>query len=180
MAGLTGEAKRHLVKSLMRAKELSGKTFDEIAEEAGVTNVYAAQLFFNQAQLRGNTVERLVGAVPYLIERDHTLIEGMKKPPFRSYDETVLHEPFVYRLYEFVMHYGEAIKAVVEEKLGDGVMSTADFYCSVDKMKGKDGEPRVVITLNGKFIPHVEHLSADDVSQRCTCSCKHCQNDAVR
>jgi cyanate lyase len=36
----------------LKAKEASGKTYDEIAKDMGVTNAYAAQLFLNQAQLK--------------------------------------------------------------------------------------------------------------------------------
>ena len=37
---------------LLKAKEDSGKSFDQIAEGLGVTNAYAVQLFLNQAQLK--------------------------------------------------------------------------------------------------------------------------------
>lgn len=55
----------------------------------------------------------------------------------------------MYRLYEAIMHNGEAIKAVINEEFGDGIMSAIDFYCTVDKMEGVQGERRVVITFNG-------------------------------
>jgi hypothetical protein len=37
-----------LVARLLAAKEASGKTFSQIAEEVGLTNVYCTQLFYNQ------------------------------------------------------------------------------------------------------------------------------------
>lgn len=37
-----------LVARLIAAKEASGKTFSQIAQEVGLTNVYCAQLFYNQ------------------------------------------------------------------------------------------------------------------------------------
>lgn len=74
----------------------------------------------------------------------------------RSFDEDVIQEPLVYRLYEAVMHYGEGLKMVVNEKFGDGIMSAIDFYVKVDKVKGNAQEDRIVITFNGKFLPHVE------------------------
>jgi len=49
------------------------------------------------------------------------------------------------------MHFGESIKEVINEDFGDGIMSTIDFYCSVDKLKGIDGKDRVVIILDGKI-----------------------------
>ena len=58
-----------------------------------------------------------------------------------------------------VTHYGEALKAITNEEFGDGIMSAIDFYCTVGKIKGAGGEDRVLITLNGKFLPHVEQLA---------------------
>ena len=36
------------MQQLLAAKAASGKTFTQIAAEAGLTNAYTAQLFFNQ------------------------------------------------------------------------------------------------------------------------------------
>ena len=41
--------KKALVCRLLAAKEATGKTFTQIAEEIGTTNAYTAQLFYNQA-----------------------------------------------------------------------------------------------------------------------------------
>lgn len=37
-------------------------------------------------------------------------------------------------------------------------MSAIDFYCSVDKVKGVDGKDRVVVTFDGKYLPHSEQV----------------------
>jgi hypothetical protein len=62
-------------------------------------------------------------------------------------------EPALYRLYEAINHNGHSLKALINEKFGDGIMSAIDFYISVDKMKGLQGEDRVVITMNGGWPP---------------------------
>lgn len=62
----------------------------------------------------------------------------------------LLQEPSIYRLYEAIMHNGEAIKSLINEEFGDGIMSAIDFYCTVDRMEGAQGERRVVITFNGR------------------------------
>ena len=41
-----------LAHKLLLAKEASGKTFNQIAKECGLTNLYTAQLFFNQVTRR--------------------------------------------------------------------------------------------------------------------------------
>eukprot|EP00877_Chromochloris_zofingiensis_P014039 jgi/Chrzof1/888/Cz01g32230.t1 len=116
-----------------------------------------------QQQLQPNTVEALRKAVPTLSETD---INEMTHAPYRSFDPNNIQEPLLYRLYEAIMHGGEGIKAIVNEEFGDGIMSAIGFYCEVDKMVGKEGEPRVIITLNGKFLPFVEQKVSDNVAHR--------------
>lgn len=43
-------------------------------------------------------------------------------------------------------------------------MSAIDFYCSVDKIKGVDGNDRVVVTLDGKYLSHSEQVSVFMIS----------------
>lgn len=147
------EDKSSVVAALQRVKAINGKSFSEIAAATGLTNVYVAQLFRRQAQLKPETVASLRSAVPQL---DDAHIEAMMLPPMRSYDPNLLQEPTVYRLHEAVMHFGESIKEIINEDFGDGIMSAIDFYCSVDKIKGIDGKDRVLVTLDGKYLPHVE------------------------
>lgn len=68
------------------------------------------------------------------------------------------------RLNEAVNHNGEAIKSLVNEQLGDGIMSAIDCYITVKSIKGKSGEDRVVVTMNGKYLPFIEQDVADMTS----------------
>lgn len=145
--------KKELVAKLLAAKEESGKTYDELAEALGLCNVYVGQLFRAQAQLKPETEAKLVKLVPGL-KKD--LLKEMRKCPMRSYDPGVIQEPHIYRMTEVCAHYGESIKAVMNEQFGDGIMSAIDFKLTVEKTKGDKGEDRVVITWNGKFLPHIE------------------------
>eukprot|EP00854_Cymbomonas_tetramitiformis_P000610 gene610-1037_t len=151
-----------LVRELLAAKEASGKTYDEIATELGVTNVYCANLFYNQAQLKKGTAPKLKKIVPALSDGH---LDAMQLAPFRTWPDNLLQEPNVYRTYEAIMHNGEAIKALINEQAGDGIMSAIDFYCSVKTIKGKAGEDRVVLTFNGKYLKHIEQFTEDDTSQ---------------
>lgn len=155
------EQKAGLVSRLLAAKEDSGKTFDEIGNELGLTNAYTANLFYGQAQLKSGTAPKLKKAVPGISEDDLAL---MQKAPMRSFDPSILQEPTIYRLYEAITHYGEAIKALINEQLGDGIMSAIDFYLDVGTTTGKKGEKRVVLTMNGKYLPHVEQTTADNTA----------------
>ena len=89
-------------------------------------------------------------------------IAVMQLCPFRGFDSEILKEPNVYRTYEAITHYGQAIKMLINEQCGDGIMSAIDFYMTVGGTVGKMGEKRVVITFNGKFLPFIEQVAADN------------------
>jgi cyanate lyase len=155
--------KQALVSRLLTAKERSGKTFTQISKEVGLTNVYTAQLFYNQAQLKPERVEKLKKAVPDLLDDD---VKTMQRVPFRSYDPSIANEPLVYRMQEAVMHNGEAIHAICAEEFGDGIMSAIDIFSNVSTVTGKGGEKRVLIQLNGKFLPHIEQDAENNTAPK--------------
>jgi len=41
-------------------------------------------------------------------------------------------------------------------------MSAIDMYLDVGTVKGRQGERRVVVTMNGKFLPFVEQRAEDN------------------
>ena len=57
---------------------------------------------------------------------------------------------------------GEAIKMLINEQCGDGIMSAIDFFLDVGTTTGKLGERRVVITFNGKFLPYIEQVAENN------------------
>ena len=61
---------------------------------------------------------------------------------------------------------GGAAAATAATAPSDGICSAIGFHCTVDKMVGTEGEPRVVITFNGKFLPYVVQRVEDNVAQR--------------
>ena len=145
------------VQRVLAVKEQSGKTFDELANSLGLTNTYTVQLFLGQAQLKPATAEKLKAALPDLEDDD---VKGMQGAPMRGFEDEILKEPNVYRTHEAITHYGEAIKTLINEQCGDGIMSAIDFYLDVGTTTGKLGEKRVVITFNGKvMLQHTDRWS---------------------
>jgi cyanate lyase len=62
-------------------------------------------------------------------------------------------DPTIYRLYEVLEVYGPALKEVIHEQFGDGIMSAINFGVSVERRAHPAGD-RVVITLDGKFLAY--------------------------
>jgi len=65
-------------------------------------------------------------------------------------------DPFKYRLLEIVGVYGEALRDQANEMFGDGIMSAIDFSIDMERVTGSQGEARVKITMNGKWLPYRE------------------------
>ncbi|GER52257.1 cyanate hydratase [Striga asiatica] len=123
MEAPSSSVKARTAAELQIVKRKSGKTYGQIAEETGLTNVFVAQLLRRQAQLKLGTAPLLRAALPALTDE---LINEMMQPPLRSYDPNLIQDPAVYRLNEAVMHFGESIKEIINEEFGDG-MSNSDY-----------------------------------------------------
>jgi cyanate lyase len=61
-------------------------------------------------------------------------------------------DPLIYRFYELIMVNGPALKALIEEEFGDGIMSAIDFDMMIDRQPDPKGD-RVKIGMTGKFLP---------------------------
>jgi cyanate lyase len=92
-ASATSQADR--IQRALQAKSDAGLSYDDLADKLGVTNTYAAQLLLGQAKLTENTAEKLRKVLPGMDEAD---IQAMTQTfPMRTYDDSILKEPHVYR-----------------------------------------------------------------------------------
>src|ERR1700683_2131525 len=62
-------------------------------------------------------------------------------------------DPLIYRFCELVMVNGPALKALIEEEFGDGIMSAIDFDMDITRQSDPKGD-RVKIGMTGKFLPY--------------------------
>ncbi|KAK3327619.1 cyanate hydratase [Cercophora scortea] len=138
-------------KTLFEAKTEKGLTFEAIAQHLGRSEVAVAALFYGQAQASAEDVDKLseLLAVP----RPAIAAQMMGFPDRGRSGPMPPVEPLIYRLYEIVQNYGYSFKAVLNEKFGDGIMSAICFDTKVDKELDAAGNPWVVITMRGKWLP---------------------------
>jgi len=71
-------------------------------------------------------------------------------------------DPLIYRFYELVMVNGPALKALIEEEFGDGIMSAIDFDLAMERLPDPKGD-RVKLTMSGKFLPYKYYGAAGNV-----------------
>jgi len=62
-------------------------------------------------------------------------------------------DPTIYRFHEALQVYGGAIKELINEQFGDGIMSAINFSLDLQKKPHPSGD-RVVVTFDGKFLPY--------------------------
>ena len=60
--------------------------------------------------------------------------------------------------------YSVLFSALINEECGDGAMSSVDFFVTLDKVKNSMNEDRLIISFNGKFIPHTEQRIGDNIT----------------
>ena len=142
------EAKK--VKDAIKAKRLEKKvTIAEVAKAVGRNPTFVAAMLQGTHKLPAEEAKK----VGDLLGLDGELTASLSKFPVRT-DFPNATDPFKYRLMEIIGVYGDSMREQANEMFGDGIMSAIDFTMDMEKVTGKEGEARVKITLNGKWLPY--------------------------
>jgi cyanate lyase len=104
---------------LLAAKRAKGLSFADLEQLIGRDEVWIAALFYRQASASAEEAEKLVQALGL----DTTVVAELTAYPVKGTDIIVPTDPLIYRFYEIMQVYGMAIKDVIQEKFGDGIMS---------------------------------------------------------
>jgi len=142
-----------LVEKIVATKIHSGIKWSEIAEAVGQSKEWTTAALMGQVSMTKEEATT-AGKMLNLSEDDVTLLQVV--PSRGSLTEDVPKDPLIYRFYEVVHVYGTTIKALIEEEFGDGIMSAIDFTMDIDRKADPNGD-RVVVTLNGKFLPYKKY-----------------------
>jgi cyanate lyase len=134
----------------LRANRRENLTFTELAERGGTDRVWLAAALLGQHPLPPDLARR-VGETLSLSEETIGVLQEI--PTRGSFDTLPPTDPTIYRLYEVLQVYGPALKALIHEDFGDGIMSAINFNLAVERGEADSG-PRVRITLDGKWLPY--------------------------
>ena len=116
-----------------------------------MAEAYIASCVYGENSMVKDKAEKLATALKLGDEVAEALTEYPMKG--QSLGQTIPTDPLIYRFYEVMQVYGTSVKDIVHEKFGDGIMSAIDFKIDVSKEADPKGD-RVVITMNGKFLPY--------------------------
>jgi cyanate lyase len=135
----------------LEAKGRLNLTWPQLGEAVGRSPVYAALLVYGYGQATPEEAQALARALSLPEEATGVLRQAPHRTPAQPWPPT---DPFVYRLYEVVMLYGPAFKDVAHELFGDGIMSAIDMAVDIRKVEDPPGVPRMVLSLNGKWLQY--------------------------
>ncbi|ALE74228.1 cyanate hydratase [Pseudonocardia sp. EC080625-04] len=136
-------------RSVLAAKKRLGLRWDMIATALGRSTEWSTSAMLGQQTL---TPEQATAAGD-LLELDAGTVEALTLSPERGSAAVDPSDPLVYRLGEVVQVYGSTVSELVREEFGDGIVSAIDFELTMERVADPKGD-RVVITLNGKFLPY--------------------------
>lgn len=142
--------KQEAMVELLKAKKDKGLTFEQLGEMVGGDKVWVAAAVTGQASMPAEQATVLAEALGVGSDVAAALQEY---PTKGSLDSTVPVDPLIYRFHEITQVYGVAMKEVVHELFGDGIMSAIDFEIDIKRQEDPNGD-RVVITYSGKFLPY--------------------------
>ena len=138
-----------LTEKLLDIKREKGWTWKHICEQIGgmspllVTGAILGQMKLTKPQAAN--AAKLFG----LSKSEQTLLNevplrGTPMPPT---------DPLIYRFFELIMINGPALKALIEEEFGDGIMSAIDLDMEMSRVSDPKGD-RVKLGMTGKFLPY--------------------------
>jgi cyanate lyase len=142
--------RKQTTKIIVDAKRKIGLKWIDIANVIERSETWTATALLGQATLSSEEALK-VGA---LLDLSDVVVESLTVVPYRGTTiEMPPTDPLIYRFYEILLVYGPAIKDLIHEKFGDGIMSAIDYEMDIKRIEDPKGD-RVLVTLNGKFLPY--------------------------
>ncbi|GAB3999318.1 cyanase [Glycomyces albus] len=126
-----------------------GLTWTQIAEAIDAPPVWTTSALLGQQPMTEGQAEQ----VCELLGLGEEVAESLRLQPARGADEALLADPTVYRFVEAISVYGPALKELIHEEFGDGIMSAINFKVNFSRRPDPEGD-RVVVVFDGKFLDY--------------------------
>jgi cyanate lyase len=144
--------REQLTEQILDSKRSKRLSFAAIADALELDRVWTAAALLGQHPFDAESADKLVELLELAGDADASAV--LQQVPIRgSFGQLPPTDPTIYRFYEVLQVYGPAIKALIHEDFGDGIMSAINFNMAIDRVERADGD-RVRVTLEGKFLPY--------------------------
>jgi len=142
--------KKEAAEAVREAKTRLGVTWAQLAEAVQRPVAWTTSALLGQQPMTAAEA----AAAGSVLDLDDEAQRALQLQPTRgALDASVPTDPTIYRFYEVVHVYGPTIKELIHEEFGDGIMSAINFRFDIQRVPDPAGD-RVVITLDGKFLPY--------------------------
>ncbi|MQY44043.1 cyanase [Epibacterium sp. SM1969] len=141
--------KEDVTAMILSAKKQAGLTWEGIAQSIDMSPVWTHSAAMGMNAMPADKAQALVQALALPQEAAAVLEES----PTKIWEQSVPTDPCIYRFYEIVGVYGPTLKALIQEKFGDGIMSAIDFDMQVTRVEHPKGD-RVKVEMSGKYLSY--------------------------
>lgn len=146
-----------ITEQIVVARLSKGLSWQQLAEAIDRPLLWTTSALLGQHPIPADQGKILVE----MLGLDESAVAVLAAPPMRGgLPGAVPTDPTIYRFYEALQVYGGALKEVIHEQFGDGIMSAINFSIDLQKKSHESGD-RVVVTFDGKFLPY-QWTSAQD------------------
>jgi cyanate lyase len=143
-------SRSEITEQIVVARLSRGLTWQQLADAIGKPVVWTTAALLGQHPIPAEEGRVLVD----MLGLDESAIAVLAAVPMRgSLPTAVPTDPTIYRFYEALQVYGPALKELIHENFGDGIMSAINFSIDLQKKPHPAGD-RVVVTFDGKFLPY--------------------------
>jgi cyanate lyase len=155
--------KTDLAEVIRLARIKHGLSWAKIAESIGKDPVWTVAALLGQHPLSATDAS----TVASLLDLDDEAVAVLQTVPYRGSGADVSSDPTIYRFHEALAVHGPAIKELIHEEFGDGIMSAINFQMSVLRRPDPQGD-RVIVTFDGKFLDYAWKHSAQQTQEVAT------------
>ena len=139
--------KEDVTAMILSAKKQAGLTWEDIAAKIDTSPVWTHSAAMGMNAFPPDKAALMVKVMGLPQEAESIVSES----PTKIWAQAVPTDPCIYRFYEIVGVYGPTLKALIQEKFGDGIMSAIDFDMTVTRVENPKGD-RVKVEMSGKYL----------------------------
>jgi cyanate lyase len=147
---LVSMTRNEITEQIVVARLSTGLTWQQLADAIDKPVVWTTAALLGQHPIPPELGKVLVDKLGL----DESAVPVLAAVPHRGGLPTAVPtDPTIYRFYEALQVYGPALKELIHENFGDGIMSAINFSVDMQKKSHPSGD-RVVVTFDGKFLPY--------------------------
>jgi cyanate lyase len=148
--------RNEITEQIVVARLQKGLSWQELSDAIDRPVVWTTSALLGQHPIPAELGKVLVG----MLGLDESAVPVLAAVPLRGGHPIVPTDPTIYRFHEALQVYGGAIKELIHEQFGDGIMSAINFSVDLQKKPHPAGD-RVVVTFDGKFLAY-DWVSAEN------------------